>query len=1131
VLATIHLRRAVIWGGIVLLSIALACDGGSLSPFASPPRSSVATPTQISIAVQPGNALSGDVLSAQPVILFRDANNAPTESNASVTAALSSSGGTLGGTLSVQAVNGRAAFTDLFVTGSGTQTLQFTANGLPAVTSASFDITTPAAQTPSAVAVQTQPGAAVNREPFGVQPVARILDNLGLVISSGPNAILPVTASLAAGTGTLTGTTTVNAAAGVARFTDLQIVGFGPHRLKFAVATPSMEVTSASFAVAAGAPASLSITAQPSSAVSGQVVSPIRVEVRDADGNPTSSADSITASLASGSGTLTGLTKVAAVSGVATFSFLTLAGSGPHTLTFTGPAVPSSASAVIVPLESAPITVAQTAAALSVETQPNGAITGLVFTTAPVVRVVDNAGLLMPSATNLVTATLVSGTGTLLGTFTATTVNGRATFPDLRVVGTGTHKLQFSATGLTPTSSADFSVSATGSPATKLVMVTEPSPVSPSGVALAVQPAVQLQDANSSPVAQAGVVVRATMGGGGQLGGALTATTNVDGVATFTSLLIAGTIGPRTLTFTGTDVAATTSSEISLVAGAPAKLGIATQPSASAPNTIPLAQQPAIQIRDASDNDVSQAGVVVTAALASGGGTIGGTLTATTNASGTATFGNLSITGTIGGRTLSFSAAGLLSTTSGSVTLTVGPATKVSVTTQPSATAQSGAAFATPPVAQLRDVSNQNVSQSGILVSVGIGSGTGTLGGTTGVLTSASGVATFVDAGLNITGGCGPYTLQFTSAGLTSATSTTITVTGVASKLSVATQPSATAQTAVPFAAQPVIQVRDACNNAVAQSGITVTAAIASGTGTIGGSVTAVTNTSGVAPFTSLSISGTGAHTISFTDLGSGLTSTTSTTVNVSAATLPNYTLNFSQFATTAALLGHTHWLTATSSNTGDISLSDVGYGGSPHSMQYNFPDRTALTSTRCHDYPIGPGDLDVRKILGTQVGVQEMWAEVYVMFSSNFKTLAPAPWSCSTGSAYKFIFMNIFGGPGRFDITAGVYGNSWWYEGPGSPQVVPLAQFADHVANPETNFFDGTWHRARMYVKLGAQGHMKVWLDNTLWVDYGPFNATALSEIWSFRLGANMNQGPGETQFVRWGLVRLWWEGNNPGW
>src|SRR3989454_123089 len=79
---------------------------------------------------------------------------------------------------------------------------------------------------------------------------------------------------------------------------------------------------------------------------------------------------------------------------------------------------------------------------------------------------------------------------------------------------------------------------------------------------------------------------------------------------------------------------------------------------------VAFAQQPAIQVRDGAGNPVNQAGVIVTAAIATGGGTLGGTLTATTIGNGGASFTNLAISGTAGARTLSFSATGFASVTS-----------------------------------------------------------------------------------------------------------------------------------------------------------------------------------------------------------------------------------------------------------------------------------------------------------------------------------------------------------------------------------------------------------------------------------------------------------------------------------
>jgi hypothetical protein len=159
----------------------------------------------------------------------------------------------------------------------------------------------------------------------------------------------------------------------------------------------------------------------------------------------------VTASIASGTGSLVGTATVSAVNGVATFSTLRINGSGAHTLTFAATGLTSATSGSL--------TVTQVAASLSVQTQPAGATTGSAFTTQPVVRILDNAGLVVTTgagATLVVTASKASGSGTLGGTATATAVNGVATFTNLAITGTGAHTLQFATSSptLTATSSS-----------------------------------------------------------------------------------------------------------------------------------------------------------------------------------------------------------------------------------------------------------------------------------------------------------------------------------------------------------------------------------------------------------------------------------------------------------------------------------------------------------------------------------------------------------------------------------------------------------------------------------------------------------------------------------------------------
>src|SRR5207248_2184484 len=133
-------------------------------------------------------------------------------------------------------------------------------------------------------------------------------------------------------------------------------------------------------------------------------------------------------------------------------------------------------------------------------------------------------------------------------------------------------------------------------------------------------------------------------------------TTTGTGVATFTNLAITGTAGDRTLSFSATGPTGDNSATVTLTAGTATQLTVTTEPSSTAQSGVPFAQQPVIQIRDASGNPVSQAGVTVTAAIATRGVPTRRSPDPTTTGTGVATFTNLAITGTAGDRTLSFSA-------------------------------------------------------------------------------------------------------------------------------------------------------------------------------------------------------------------------------------------------------------------------------------------------------------------------------------------------------------------------------------------------------------------------------------------------------------------------------------------
>ncbi|HEU4828445.1 MAG TPA: Ig-like domain-containing protein [Gemmatimonadales bacterium] len=214
-------------------------------------------------------------------------------------------------------------------------------------------------------------------------------------------------------------------------------------------------------------------------------------------------------------------------------------------------------------------------------------------------------------------------------------------------------------------------------------------------------------------------------------------------------------------------------------------------------------------------------------------------------------------------------------------TAAVGEAGNLRVAVQPAATAQSGLAFSRQPQIQLVDANGNTVARSGLAVSAELAAGPGgaTLTGSATASTNDQGLAVF--SNLGISGASGTYQLNFTGANVTGALSDNIIVSaGAATRLTIVTQPSASAKSGSRFDRQPVVRVVDAIGNPVGTSNVTVTAALASGTGTLQGTLSVMTDGTGTARFTDLAITGNGTHTIIFA--ASGLAGVVSGPVAVS---------------------------------------------------------------------------------------------------------------------------------------------------------------------------------------------------------------------------------------------------------
>jgi Bacterial Ig domain len=94
------------------------------------------------------------------------------------------------------------------------------------------------------------------------------------------------------------------------------------------------------------------------------------------------------------------------------------------------------------------------------------------------------------------------------------------------------------------------------------------------------------------------------------------------------------------------------------------RLALRIQPPGTVTAGVQFERQPVIQIRDAEGNDLSRSGVLVTAAVVSGDGTLTGTTTRVSDSDGQVAFTDLGITGGTGRHVLIFAADGFTSVSS-----------------------------------------------------------------------------------------------------------------------------------------------------------------------------------------------------------------------------------------------------------------------------------------------------------------------------------------------------------------------------------------------------------------------------------------------------------------------------------
>jgi hypothetical protein len=816
------------------------------------------TATQVILTTPALGSASGSAFTTQPVITIKDAaGNIVTNSTASVTMTVSS-GATTVGTTTINAVAGIATFTNVGISGiAGTPyTLTFTSTGL---TSATQSIT-PTFGTATQATLTTPALGSASGSAFTTQPVITIKDAAGNIVT---NSTASVTMTVSSGATTV-GTTTINAVAGIATFTNVGISGAAGTSYTLTFTSTGLTSATQSITPTFGIATQATLTSPAVGAPSGSAFTtqPV-ITLKDTFGNTVNTNVSVTMTVSSGATTV-GTTTINAVAGVATFTNVGISGidGTPYTLTFTSTGL-TSATQSITPTFGIATQATLTTPAL-------GSASGSAFTTQPVITIKDAAGNIVTNSTASVTMTVSSG-ATTVGTTTINAVAGIATFTNVGISGiAGTpYTLTFTSGSLTATQS----IIPTFGIATQATITTQAAGA-PSGSAFTTQPVITIKDAFGNTVTDSTASVTMAVSGANGLATTVGTTTinAVAGIATFAGVGISGTAGtPYTLTFTSTGLTIATQT-ITPTFGIATQAPLTTNP-AGAPSGSAFTTQPVITIKDTFGNTVTNSTASVTMTVSSGDNKATTVGAFTINAvAGIATFAGVGISGTDGtSYTLTFTSGSFTATQS--ITATFGLATQAILTT-PAAGSASGSAFTTQPVITIKDAFGNTVTNSTASVTMSVSSGDNkatTVGAFT--INAVAGIATFTNVGISGTAGT-PYTLTFISTGLTIPTQTITPTFGLATQATLTT-PASGAPSGLAFIIQPVITINDTFGNPITNSTASVTMTVSSGASTVG--TTTINAVAGIATFTNVGISGAAGNSYTLTFTSGSLATATQT--------------------------------------------------------------------------------------------------------------------------------------------------------------------------------------------------------------------------------------------------------------
>lgn len=396
---------------------------------------------------------------------------------------------------------------------------------------------------------------------------------------------------------------------------------------------------------------------------------------------------------------------------------------------------------------------------------------------------------------------------------------------------------------------------------------------------------VRVLDRFNDPVP--GVIVRWTAEGGGSVDPAESttdsrgraATRRILGSTPTTYVTIAAVEGVEDARFTSTALTA--------------RLVLTSQLQAIAVSGEPLDPQPTLQLQDADGAPVAREGVVVTVAILSGGGSLSGTTSASSNAGGEIAFTDLAINGSPGTQRLIFAAEpeDFAPVTSPPIALGAGAPASIELVAGDDQTATVGEAVPIAPAVRVRDA--QGTPLPGIPVTFTATAGGGTVVDPTPV-TDADGVATVGEWRLGPSVGENELSAQVSGQEL-EGSPVVFTASGTAGGVSagesqIEAAPATITASNGASAATITVRVRDQFGNAVA--GVPVALEV-SGSGNTLTQPAEPTDANGVATGR-LSATAAGVRTVSATAGGVALVQTATVTVqpgtpsaSASTATVP----------------------------------------------------------------------------------------------------------------------------------------------------------------------------------------------------------------------------------------------------